>query len=142
MPPTPLTRQQINNRAAKKIRQGWGEIKNIRPAKDEDYKEWIRHLPCLVTLWRIGRCGTMAELVELAYKRRSTLHRLSECAHVGDNKGMRQKCSDRETIPLTDWFHREGPESHHKLPRTFFEHHGLNRDEIVVELNKLYERTK
>jgi len=63
----------------------------------------------------------------------------TEAAHVGE-RGLGQKCSDRETIPLCAAHHRTGPESHHVLGKKFWQHHGLDRDEIVAELNRLYEK--
>jgi hypothetical protein len=95
-----------------------------------DYMLWIKSLPCSVE-----SCDTGLR---------------SEAAHVGDRAGFR-KCSDFETIPLcgagldkygkwrTDDHHREGKESVHKLGRTFWEHHGLNRDELIARLNKCWE---
>jgi hypothetical protein len=53
---------------------------------------------------------------------------------------MSQKCSDRETIPLCAKHHREGPESHHKLGKKFWEYHGLDRDALIKQLNEEYER--
>ncbi len=64
--------------------------------------------------------------------------RQSEAAHVGE-RGLGQKCSDRETIPLCAAHHRTGPESHHVLGKAFFTHHKLDKDAIVAELNRLYD---
>ena len=62
-----------------------------------------------------------------------------EAAHVGE-RGLGQKCSDRETIPLCARHHRTGPQAHHVMGKRFFEHHGLDREKLLAELNSLYER--
>jgi len=61
-----------------------------------------------------------------------------EAAHVGEH-GLGQKCSDRETVPLCATHHRTGKDSHHVLGKKFWAHHGLNRDAIVKDLNRLYD---
>ena len=62
----------------------------------------------------------------------------TEAAHIGE-RGLGHKCSDRETIPLCAEHHRTGPESHHVLGKSFWKHHGLNKDALVKELNRFYE---
>ncbi len=138
-----LTRRQRNERAFKAERRKLRLSKGIWPVVDEEYKEWIRHLPCLVTLSRTYGIRDPKKLVGLAILK-STTQRAAECAHVGDNKGMAQKCGDRETIPLSAHFHRTGPHSHHVLTPgpAFFAYHGLDRDAIISELNAKYEEMK
>ena len=63
----------------------------------------------------------------------------TEVAHVGE-RGLSQKCSDRETIPLCGCHHRTGNTSHHRLGKLFWEHHKLDRDSIIAALNQEYER--
>jgi hypothetical protein len=64
-----------------------------------------------------------------------------EVAHVG-RRGLSQKSSDRETIPLCTRHHRTGKDAHHVLGRKVWEHHGLDRDAIILELNARYEQEK
>lgn len=66
----------------------------------------------------------------------------THAAHVGPH-GMRQKCPDAEAIPLGQEHHLHataggGPESHHTLGFKFWEFHGLDRDEVLELLHRLY----
>jgi hypothetical protein len=62
-----------------------------------------------------------------------------EAAHIGA-RGFGTKCDDREAAPMCGIeHHREGPESHHKLGRNFWSHHGIDRDETIARLNREYE---
>ncbi len=95
------------------------------PLKDAKYLAWIRENICVVCRhwaigeWMIGQTET------------------TEAAHVG-GRGLGQRCSDRETLPLCASHHRTGKDSHHVLGRKFWEYHGLNRDAIIAELQRLY----
>jgi hypothetical protein len=62
----------------------------------------------------------------------------TEVAHVGPH-GFSQKCPDRETVGLCSWHHREGPKAHHKLGKRFWEAWGMDRDEEILKLGKLYQ---
>lgn len=64
-----------------------------------------------------------------------------EVAHVG-TRGLSQKCSDRETLPLCARHHRTGKDAHHVLGRKFWQHHQLDRDALIAELNARYESEK
>jgi len=68
-------------------------------------------------------------------------HTRTEAAHVGD-RGLGQKCSDRETIPLCAEHHTQGRDSYHKLGKKFWEHHGLDRFELIARLNAMYTEQK
>lgn len=100
--------------------------------KDAKYLNYIRSLPCTI-------CALLAGLIEanhgvyLLHQRSKT-----EAAHVGE-RGLSQKCSDRETIPLCCEHHREGKYSQHKLGKKFWEYWKLDRDELVSELQRVYE---
>ncbi len=94
------------------------------PLKDAKYLAWIRLHGC--TLWPTLGCHWQPV----------------EAAHVGD-RGLGQKCSDREAIPLCGAHHRTGRESHHELGKRFWGYHGLDKDKIITELNRAYaEETK
>jgi len=57
-----------------------------------------------------------------------------EAAHVGD-RGLGQKCADREAVPLCAAHHRTGPGAHHVLGKKFWMFHGLHRDAVVLAYN-------
>ncbi len=89
---------------------------------DVPYKAWIGSLPCVVCLaW------------ESEQRTRTTV------AHVGD-RGLSQKCSDRETLPLCVDHHQEGKYAQHKLGKRFWSHHDLDRDVLIRLFNERYEQ--
>jgi hypothetical protein len=61
------------------------------PPRDEDYKAWIRTLPC------VG-CGKEGA---------------SQAAHTGDDGGMSMKASDYSCLPLCAWCHTLGSHCYH-----------------------------
>jgi len=65
---------------------------------------------------------------------------LVEVAHVG-LRGLGQKCSDRETIPLCAWHHRIGQASVHVLGKNFWSEWGLDKDALIAKYNRMYEET-
>ena len=102
------------------IRRSWLKRKPHRrnpiPFEILRYWAWIRTQPCAV-------CGCRRGI---------------EAAHVG-LRGMGQKCDGREVIPLCALgHHREGPESHHRLGKRFWERHGLDRYEVIGRYRRLY----
>jgi hypothetical protein len=86
----------------------------MKPGRDPKYLEWIRTQCCLIC-----HDGPV------------------EAAHVGE-RGLGQKCPDRETIPLCAEHHRTGDESHHVLGRKFWMHHGMSRDRILLAYQERY----
>lgn len=101
------------------------------PLKDAKYLAFVRTIPCVVCIlpWRIEKSGVSYSNVQESS---------TESAHVGE-RGLGQKCSDRETIPLCSAHHRTGRDSHHILGKGFFAHHGLDKEKIIAELNRLYD---
>jgi hypothetical protein len=90
----------------------------MKPQRDTRYLAWIRTQPCIICPpWK-----------------RSQI----EAAHVGP-RGVGQKCSDRQTVPLCLRHHQTGRDAHHRLGRRFWEHHGLNRDAVIADLVTRYE---
>lgn len=86
-----------------------------RIGKDSAYLEWLHTLGCVC-------CGS----------------KRVEAAHVGD-RGMSQKCPDKQAIPLCSAHHRTGPQAHHVLGKGFFEHWKIDRDSLILDLNRQYE---
>lgn len=99
---------------------------------DRAYLEFIRRRPCVVCI-RIEETSTWHEIHSRSFQLTPT-----EAAHVGE-RGLMQKCSDRETIPLCSEHHRVDRFSHHRLGKKFFEHYGIDRDFLIRELNAKYE---
>lgn len=88
---------------------------------DAEYLRFIRGYPCVI-------CDS-AELFQ---------DTATEAAHVGE-RGLGQKCSDRETIPLCEYHHRTGPLSHHSMGRHFWFINDLNKAALIAHYNKLYQ---
>lgn len=92
--------------------------------KDPTYLQFIASLPCVVCVaW------------ESDQRTRTTV------AHVGD-RGLSQKCSDRETLPLCVDHHQEGKNAHHRMGKNFWPHHGLDRDALIKLFQERYEQEK
>jgi Recombination enhancement, RecA-dependent nuclease len=96
-----------------------------RIGKDDAYRAFIQGLPCV--------------LCERQHVRQNTR---TEAAHVGATRGMSQKCSDRETIPLCAYHHTEGPASHHRLQKRFWTFHGINREATIRMFNEAYDTNR
>lgn len=107
---------------------------------DENYKAWIRTLPCICCVgWTRFEAHVMdmRSAAPFAHVRQASR---TEAAHVGDHAAYRL-ASDRTCIPLCAIeHHREGPDSHHKLSRKFWAAHGLDRNTVIAFLNQHYER--
>lgn len=95
------------------------------PARDEDYKAWIRTLPCL-----IGR--VRPEMAAEPWGPRT------EAAHTGPH-GHAQKASDYTCIPLCRKHHHE---LDHQIGKSFWRKYGLDRVKLIEALRAEYERTK
>jgi hypothetical protein len=111
---------QAAAKAFKKQRRTWRSVKGLAPLRDPAYLAWIRTLPCVVCL-----AGEISQ------------HSPTEAAHVGE-RGLRQKCSDRHTVPLCGEHHREGPYAQHRIGARFWMFWGLDRDAIIADLQRRY----
>ena len=87
------------------------------PVRDAKYLAWIRTQPCATEVVHFGRI---------------------EAAHVGP-RGLSQKCSDREAIPLCSWHHRFGQLSYHRIGKRFWKVHNLDREQLIADLNRRYD---
>jgi len=101
---------------------------------DRQYLLYIRSLPCTVCWSRNVQMVEKFHAMGLPYVYQSSR---TEAAHVGV-RGLGQKSSDRETIPLCREHHRLGPHSIHRLGKHFWEHHGIDKDALIAELNRRY----
>ncbi len=61
----------------------------------------------------------------------------TEAAHVG-KRGLGQKCNDDETLPLCAWHHRTGRQSAHVMGSKFWNHHMLDRDKLIAEMQRRF----
>jgi hypothetical protein len=83
---------------------------------DDAYRAFIRRQACIC-------CGSQKWI---------------ECAHVGP-RGLGQKCSDYETLPLCPAHHLQGPQSHHVLGKRFWIIWRLDRFALIGRFNRMYE---
>ncbi len=110
-----------------------------KAGRDTSYLEWIRDLPCVMCLASAEAVrATNLELLSAGWLGQSRVQRSrTEAAHVGD-RGLSQKCPDREAVPLCREHHREGKYSAHKLGKKFWMHWGLDRDTLIETLHRKY----
>ena len=54
---------------------------------------------------------------------------------------MSKKADDRDTIPLCRRHHLTGKDSHHRLQKEFWGHHGIDRAGLITALNHAYDET-
>lgn len=99
--------------------------------KDPRYRRFIAGLPCCI-------CHLLAQAVKDPVVNVIEQATRTEIAHVGE-RGLSQKCPDRETIPLCVWHHRTGPESAHRAGVRFWQIWGLDKDELIRVLNERYD---
>lgn len=89
-----------------------------RPVRDSKYLAYIRKLCCVA-------CGS---------------YRCIEAAHFGA-RGLGQKSSDLEALPLCLKCHRMGPKSYHTLgARRFVEVHAVNVELHQKQCQEAYRR--
>jgi hypothetical protein len=109
-----------------------------RPNRNDapDYLNFIRSLPCLICLV-IAHRGIPARLGGYDHTPINQRSR-TEAAHVGI-RGMGQKCSDWEAIPLCACHHRTGEFAHHVIGKRFWVKWRLDRFEVIRKYRDLYE---
>lgn len=89
--------------------------------KDPQYLTWLCSQPCML-------CALHGLRQLLA----------TESAHTGA-RGLSQKAPDRGAIPLCAKHHRWGPDSQHRMGKRFWDHHGIDRERVVSNLNKQFQ---
>jgi hypothetical protein len=83
------------------------------PARDENYKDWIRTLACCA-------CGVEGR---------------SEAAHTGSDGGMSMEASDYSCVPLCMDCHTRAPGAYHRIGKRAFERsRGSSFAALVAEL--------
>jgi len=102
------------------------------PAKDPAYLDWLRTLPCCV-------CAAWREIFSEQHTQ-ADQKTATEAAHVGA-RGLGQKCDDdREALPICERHHRTGALAQHKLGKKFWTYHGLDRDALIAEYNRRFDK--
>jgi hypothetical protein len=92
-------------------------FKSEKPARDPKYLAFLRKLPCIV-------CGS---------------YRFIEAAHFGA-RGLGQKASDHDALPLCVNCHRIGPKSYHVLgARRFLEYRKLDPKPYQEKILEFYK---
>jgi hypothetical protein len=91
---------------------------------DPDRLDWIRSLPCHI-------CRLM----------RRPQYGRTEAAHVGQ-RGLGQKCSDLEAIPLCGCHHRTGEFAHHRIGKRFWTFWKLDRYEVIAHYQAKYASSR
>jgi hypothetical protein len=102
---------------AYKIGPGREPYRPAQPLKDPAYLAFIRAQPCSVPDCRAT---------------------FIEAAHIG-SRGLSQKSSDRDAIPLCHFHHQPAPNAYHKSKHRFERACCLNLAAIIRELNRIYD---
>ena len=91
------------------------------PARDEEYKNWIRTLACCA-------CGHPPPI---------------EAAHTGTDGGMSMKASDYSCVPLCSDCHTRGPLAYHRIGKRAFERvHDLRFATIAARLRRQWKQQR
>lgn len=108
--------------------------------KDPVYLVWLHTLPCVVCQFSVVAVSSNASTMEITVSLMTQSSR-TEAAHVGA-RGLSQKCSDREALPICKDHHTERRDSAHKLQKTFWAHHGLDKEVLIAEYNRKYKEER
>jgi hypothetical protein len=91
------------------------------PARDDDYKAWIRTLAC-------SACGRPAP---------------NEAAHTGIGGGMSMKASDYSCVPLCSDCHTRGHLAYHRIRKRAFERvHDIRFASIAARLRREWRQLR
>jgi hypothetical protein len=105
------------------------------PLVDLDFRRFVRTFACVACFRELLRETDILRWWQLS------IINPTECAHVG-RRGLGQKCSDHECLPLCRKHHRTGPTSHHVLGKRFWAYHGLDRVGLIMQLQGIYQRDR
>jgi hypothetical protein len=100
-------------------------VLRVKPVRDRAYLAWLRLQTCIVAQFS-------GELL-----RTDCGGQYCEAAHMGD-RGLRQKASDHDAVPLCANHHRIRPDAHHRLGKTFAAYFALDIPAIQAALRKQY----
>ena len=101
-----------------------------RSGDNPAYRAFVRSFGCVV-------CN-QGNLEPMSYWIPPRQDSSTECAHVGA-KGLSQKCPDCESLPLCRVEHHQyGEYSHHVLGKRFWGFHGLDRADLIKQMQALY----
>lgn len=119
-----------------------------KTGKDKAYLAWLHTLPCAACWKTLIVSQDLSELRRVGWTPSimrgdgpGVQESITEAAHVGE-RGMSQKCPDRQAIPLCKDHHTERRDSAHKLQKRFWEHHGIDKDALIAALNSRYEEER
>lgn len=128
-------RRRANERAEKVQRRKRARISGRQPARDKQFREFVRIHPCAACQRKCRECQSRRYPVG-CIGRGECVGVPVDAAHIGSTgKGMGQKCSDEETAPLCRPHHEE----QHKIGlEAFQKKYGLNLLAIAAELVKRY----
>jgi hypothetical protein len=94
-----------------------------RLGRDREYLAWLHTLPCAV--FRVDRLFSRCS---------GRIH-----AHHAGERGLSQRPADSTAIPLCEAHHQHGPHAVQVLGKGFWTFHGLDKLELIGELNAQYE---
>ncbi len=113
--PVQIAKQERKRSAAKldkKDRNRRATIKGAKPPRDRSYLKFLRGCRCAAC--KATPCDP---------------------AHVGTVRGLGQKCSDRQAIPLCRRCHDE----QHRLQKRFWAMHSLDREKLILAFNAAFD---
>lgn len=94
--------------------------------KDRDYLTFIHSLNCVA-------CERGEIIVYVG--RRAPIH-----AHHAGVRGLGQKAGDDTAIPLCVQHHQTGKDAVHVIGKRFWQHHGIDKADLIRRLNDLYNQ--
>lgn len=120
-----------------------------KPGDNPAFLAFVRTLPCFVCYREVyeffgSEPWALIELLEseatFPVQRTRT-----EAAHLGrstSRRGLKQKYPDNESGPLCSDHHTRFKTSHHANARSFWDIHGIERDELIDQIQALYAQSK
>jgi hypothetical protein len=124
-------RRKRNEKAFRTLRRKQAKISGRKPVRDPQYLAYIRSHACIL-------CDDAIERRVFVDGKPYRQETRTEAAHVGEIRGIGQKCADNLTIPLCARHHRTGKDSHHVMGKRFWAHHGINLKAVVEGLMQRY----
>lgn len=124
-----LPRPRVGMQPTKKPKAKPGEkrvkLRSGGVPENSAFLEFIRLLPCILLGNTDHTCGGKVE-----------------AAHIGTGAGVGQKAPDETAVPMCGRAHRTERYAHHRIPKSFFRHWGLDRDELIARFQKLFQNKR